>query len=76
MPKHKDMTGLRFGRLVVLSRAENNARQDAQWLCRCDCGTDKIVLGNFLRQGKALSCGCLKAEKASSRPFSLCAVRS
>ena len=67
MPKHKDMTGLRFGRLVVLSRAENNARQDAQWLCKCDCGSEKIIPGTQLRQGKAFSCGCLKAEKASDR---------
>lgn len=67
MPKHKDMTGLRFGRLTVLSRAENNARQDAQWLCRCDCGSEKIIPGVQLRQGKAISCGCLKAEKASER---------
>ena len=67
MPKHKDMTGLRFGRLSVLSRAENNARQDAQWLCRCDCGIEKVIPGTLLRQGKVMSCGCLKAEKASTR---------
>lgn len=67
MPKHKDMAGLQFGRLTVLSRAENNARQDAQWLCRCDCGTEKVIAGTVLRQGKAVSCGCLKAEKASTR---------
>ena len=61
------MNGLQFGRLTVLSRAENNARQDAQWLCRCECGSEKVIPGTLLRQGKAVSCGCLKAEKASAR---------
>lgn len=67
MPKHKDMTGLRFGRLVVLERAENDAQQNAQWLCRCDCGNTTIVRGGALRQGRTVSCGCVLSEASRER---------
>ena len=45
MAKHKDMTGQRIGRLTVLYRVENDAQQNAQWMCRCDCGKEKVVRG-------------------------------
>lgn len=67
MAKHKDMTGQRIGRLTVLYRVENDAQQNAQWMCRCDCGKEKVVRGGSLRQHKTLSCGCLHDEKASER---------
>lgn len=66
MGKLIDLTGQRFGRLTVLSRApkpEGSASTSAFWNCRCDCGTEKIISGNVLRQGKAKSCGCLNSEK-------------
>ncbi len=61
MPKLKDLTGLRFGRLVVLSF---NHRQGKYyyWLCKCDCGTEKLVAGGCLRGGNSKSCGCLQRE--------------
>src|SRR5262249_49437402 len=37
------------------------------WLCRCDCGTLRIVLGFCLRQGKSTSCGCVRREKFVKR---------
>ena len=58
-----DITGKRFGRLVVLSRAENDRHDIAQWLCRCDCGVEKVVRGASLRSGVILSCGCLCRER-------------
>lgn len=64
MPKHKDMTGLRFGRLTVLSRAGNNASGNILWLCRCDCGYEKTVPGSELRRGKIRSCGCLRSDSS------------
>ncbi len=60
-----DLTGQRFGRLVVLGR-EGNARigKDGQyrpaWRCICDCGTECIVAGTNLRSGNTKSCGCLR----------------
>ena len=40
MGKLVDITGQRFGRLVVIKRAVNNKRGDATWKCLCACGTE------------------------------------
>lgn len=63
MTKLNDLTGRKFGRLTVLSRAENKKRR-ATWLCVCDCGKEKTVVGSNLIQGSTTSCGCLRAEVA------------
>lgn len=61
--KKIDLTGQRFGRLVVLQRDEAPKRShEIYWLCRCDCGKEKSVLGSALRAGYTQSCGCLKRE--------------
>lgn len=39
-----------------------NNDNKAQWLCRCDCGTEKIISGKSLRSGNTFSCGCYKKE--------------
>lgn len=62
MGKFIDLTGQRFGRLTVLERMENGENRSARWLCRCDCGNQKIVVGSALRAGKTVSCGCFKRE--------------
>lgn len=61
-----DRKGQRYGRLVVLSRANNIGRFTA-WLCRCDCGTKKIVQAGHLQQGSIVSCGCWKDENTKKR---------
>lgn len=57
MSRVKDMTGERFGSLVVVERAENNHRGLARWKCKCDCGRETIVNGADLRSGLTKSCG-------------------
>lgn len=64
MPKLKELTGQRFGRLVVLERAGSNEGH-ALWLCQCDCGQKKVVLGKLLCNGKTQSCGCFHKEQLS-----------
>lgn len=63
----KDMTGQVFARLTVLSRAENTKLGAATWLCRCQCGMEKVVGGVQLRNGDTKSCGCLNAERTAAR---------
>lgn len=63
MSKVIDMTNQRFGKLLVLERAENDKFGKAQWLCQCDCGNQKIINGASLRKGLTISCGCNKLEK-------------
>lgn len=63
----KDMTGQRFGRLIVLRLAENYPkREGAYWMCRCDCGNEVRVKGYFLRSGKTQSCTCYQKEVAGA----------
>ena len=57
----KDLTGNRFGRLVVLNKSQNG-----KWLCLCDCGNKKEILTHSLTSGKTQSCGCLQKERVST----------
>ena len=57
-----DLTNQKFGKLLVLSRAENIGKQ-VRWNCRCDCGQEVIVYGTNLRRGLTQSCGCYRKEK-------------
>lgn len=59
MGKFIDLTGQRFGRLVVVNRIENNKYGETRWHCRCDCGNEIDVFGGNLRKGHTKSCGCL-----------------
>lgn len=61
-----DLTGQRFGRLTVLGRVWRLNNTNTFWLCRCDCGTLRIVLSNDLRVGKTKSCGCLNKENITT----------
>lgn len=67
MSKLIDLTNQTFNYWTVLKRAENTSDGKAQWLCRCKCGNQKIVLGKSLRNGHSKSCGCLKKEKNQER---------
>lgn len=56
-----DMTGQRFGRLLVASKSAS----PRMWECLCDCGATKLVAGSNLRNKSIRSCGCLAQEWAS-----------
>ncbi len=53
-----DMTGERHGNLTVL-RLHDTKKGRAYWMCKCDCGTEKPVLGKHMRNGQVISCGCV-----------------
>ena len=53
-----DLTGKRFHFITVLGRTENNRHNQVQYLCRCDCGKEWVVLGKCLTRGSTKSCGC------------------
>lgn len=61
-----DMIGRRFGRLTVVSRAENGHRGKVYWNCLCDCGCETRVRGDHLRESRVQSCGCYNSEKTAS----------
>lgn len=62
MGKMKDLTGQRFGKLIVVSNAGKLDGRRYYWNCVCDCGNTKIVQGSYLTSGNTRSCGCLTKE--------------
>lgn len=63
---NKDLTGQKFGRWKVLEKAEVKNREQ-YWLCQCDCGTVRKVMGRNLKNGRSSSCGCYKKEVDGKR---------
>lgn len=64
-----DMTGQKYGRLLVVERAGTSG-VDGQgrptWLCQCECGNQTVVIGANLRAGMTRSCGCLRREVSAA----------
>ncbi len=59
--------GKRFGKLVILSLVERKRKTGKNrlipmYLCKCDCGNEKIAKWEFLNNGDTKSCGCLQRE--------------
>ena len=68
----KDLTGQRFGKLIVQCQTDDFIQPDgnrrAQWLCKCDCGNDKVIArGILLTTGKKKSCGCYISDVLKER---------
>lgn len=61
---YEDLTGRRFGKLVVIKRVDDwigaNGHRHIQWECVCDCGNHVVVKGASLRSGYNKSCGCFR----------------
>lgn len=55
------MIGQTFGRLTVLCESEKTAHH--KWyICKCDCGNDKVARSDKLKAGRIKSCGCYEIE--------------
>lgn len=70
MAKLHDLSGQRFGRVVVIRREgtyrprRNPYQSQPTYLCLCDCGTEFITSAPNLKFGRTRSCGCLRSEIA------------
>lgn len=68
-----DLTGLKFGRLTVVCKAgvQNQGKRGSRsmWLCKCDCGNEKVIVRNCLVTGNTRSCGCLELETKTNTHF-------
>jgi len=62
--RYRDLSGLRFGKLLVLSRDFAVEHKRPYYLCRCDCGNEVVTCGTSLtrKRGNSLSCGCWRSE--------------
>ena len=68
MSKRAEMIGKKFGLLTVMALSKNRSgkRKRLMYLCDCDCGNKNVeVIGEHLRSGHTLSCGCLQKKIAS-----------
>lgn len=61
----KSLIGSRFNRLVVIGDAGTNGICH-KWICLCDCGRIKSVIGDNLKRGSTKSCGCLHVENGKT----------
>lgn len=60
-----DITGQRFGRLVVIKQTKSDKHGNVIWECNCKCGNKTLVRGMSLRSGDTCSCGCLRNEQST-----------
>jgi hypothetical protein len=56
-----NLAGTVFGRLTVLRFVPDDTK-NARFLCRCSCGTEKLILVSALRSGSTVSCGCRQRD--------------
>lgn len=61
----KNLVGNKYNRLTVLSFDSRDKRGNYKYLCRCDCGVEKVIYGKELVNGRTQSCGCLRDELVS-----------
>lgn len=62
-----DLSGKKFGRLLVLNLDGRNKHNEYQWLCKCDCGQVCHATSYALRHGVKRSCGCITRERISKQ---------
>jgi hypothetical protein len=75
--KARDLLGQRFGRLVVIQRAEafHQTTAHALWLCECDCGNTHYARGSNLTTGHTKRCRHCADANLDGAPASKTVVR-
>jgi hypothetical protein len=64
------MIGQKFNRLTVIEEVEKLRYKNQtvkRFLCKCECGNEKIIIGKHIRNGSTKSCGCFNIEVSSDR---------
>lgn len=65
-----EMVGKKFAMLTVLKEiGVYGSAQHKTYLCLCDCGTKKIIVGASIRAERAKSCGCLSKKTQFNSDF-------
>jgi len=64
-----ELTGLKFGRLLVIRSVRKADQARLFWECQCDCGKTVVICGQNLRIGMTQSCGCLQKERVLETCF-------
>ncbi len=64
-----DLTGKKFGKLLILEKCGKTRFNNIKWKCKCDCGNETIVVGSDIIRYNVKSCGCLKSQLAEKNPL-------
>lgn len=59
MPRINDLTGKKFGKLTAIKRVGKSKQGRYLWLCKCECGGEKVVVHSDLVTGNTKTCGCV-----------------
>ena len=59
--------GKKFEKLTVISLDRKDSNNKKYYLCKCDCGNEKVIRSDSFATGKTKSCGCLNKEVNSNR---------
>ena len=62
--------GTKFNRLTIIKLNHKDNRWRRHYLCKCDCGNEKVVQGSLMVSGNTKSCGCLVKEMGQSKRIS------
>lgn len=54
-----DLTGNVYGKLTVISYSKKDKHGVSYWLCRCECGVEKVCNSMTMKAGRTVSCGCV-----------------
>lgn len=63
--EREDLSGRKFGKLLAIKEHSFNGRRRL-WLCRCDCGNEKLIIAGNIKNGGTISCGCLRNNNGRS----------
>lgn len=61
------LVGQKFGHWTVIAPADPYINGAKRYLCRCSCGTEKIVVASNLIRGLSKSCGCRGKDRTQPR---------
>lgn len=64
-----DLTGKKFGKLTVIKRDLTKKNHHVYWICKCECGGERSVRAEYLRNGTTLDCGCSVTKKLEGEKF-------
>jgi hypothetical protein len=60
--RFRDLTNIRFGKLIAIKPIKKSYDTKYYWECICDCGKTKVIMSSNLVRGISTTCGCGKIK--------------
>lgn len=65
MPKFRDLSGIKFNKLLVIEFAGRSKSNRTMWKCLCDCGNYAVIRGEELTRGQKYCSNCVPKGRPS-----------